>query len=403
MASCSSCGSTPTTVTANLGCGDIGASPPRRSATPPTTPVTLTGLDRVRQATSGKLLLGGCACELQALDWSVDGPVNFDAATGQVYVGSTFAPTAVQDNYPCTDEEITGLFLMGKNPGCREPGQNPDRDIVVVRMTSTNMGEIVGSLEVCSAGNGLAAEMKPVKLQPAPLIRNALEGTSTLILPQTVGFTEESTLDCDNMRRTVKSWFSYDRWQQPNVDDVVDADIVDGVGQNVWFTAWRELTDGVKTTKELVQVSKAQMDRLIGAAVATASVDYGIVHLTPWPTVGYSGYDLSPVQTLFSFNPTALPGYSPEYRTMWLRTRLIASSHGADFQVIIKVGNQEVHNGVVREEPNLSGDFINPTYVFPMQVSAGTISVVKTIGLLGGNTGQVFECDYELKLVGWQR
>lgn len=124
----------------------------------------------------------------------------------------------------------------------------------------------------------------------------------------------------------------------------------------------------------------------------------------PWYQIGTAGLTLELTQPLFSFTPSLLPGYEAKYKTVWLYARLIASSHGADYRVIINVGNQPVIDGIVREEPNLSGDFINPTLVFPFPIGTGTpIPVVKNVdfNVGGGNTGQTFQMAFWLNLVGW--
>ncbi len=128
----------------------------------------------------------------------------------------------------------------------------------------------------------------------------------------------------------------------------------------------------------------------------------GMIHRTPWDTIGLAVPAMVGDQVLFSFNPTTLPGYDPKYKTMWLHTRLIASSHGADYQILVFLGAQPIHEGIVREEPSLTVDFINPTYVFPFPVTNTLLNVRMTIQALGGNTGQIYEWGYQMRLVGWQ-
>lgn len=128
-----------------------------------------------------------------------------------------------------------------------------------------------------------------------------------------------------------------------------------------------------------------------------------MTHRAPWDSIGYSTPAMVADQVMFSFNPTLLPGYDPKYKTMWLHTRLIASSHGADYQVIVKLGSQDIHNGIIREQPSLTVDFINPTYVFPFPVSNTTLNVRMLLSALNGNTGQIYEWGYEMKLVAWQK
>jgi hypothetical protein len=137
----------------------------------------------------------------------------------------------------------------------------------------------------------------------------------------------------------------------------------------------------------------------------TPAVEQTVIkHVTPWYDIGTAGLNIAPgEQPLFNFTPSLLPGYEAKYKTVWLWASLIASSHGADYRIDIRVGGQQVIYGMSREHPNTTGDFINPTLVFPFPITApnSPIMTTKNIWVVDNNTGQIFEMEFRLRLVGW--
>jgi len=174
---CSSCSSTPATQTYSSGCAASSSDAPRRVSNPPTVPVSFSWVARMRTTTSGKLVVSDNE-ELQNLDSAVDGPIRFDAATGTAYVGCD-SVTNVQDNYACS-EAVFGFPVYGADPGCRDLGANPDRQLAVVRPTNSQYGTLYGHKKTCPAGSGLKAEITPVEIVPTTFPIPPTEGIKYL-------------------------------------------------------------------------------------------------------------------------------------------------------------------------------------------------------------------------------
>jgi len=124
-------------------------------------------------------MLGRTGTEMQVLEAPFDGQVLYDAASGNVYVG-TLAAKTVADQYPCSQEGFSYLPLYAQNPGCRDIGSYPDRELVVVRPATTNTGYIFGHNHVCPAGPGLLPELQPVEIDPADLPSDIPDGLYTI-------------------------------------------------------------------------------------------------------------------------------------------------------------------------------------------------------------------------------
>lgn len=401
---CSSCssGAPLNTLVPRNACGCSSTPAPPRVANPPTVPVKFEWVSRVRNFLCGRLAIFQKDGEIGALQSAFSGQVVFDAESQTVGVAQ-LATDNVNDNYGCQPAPLFGFPLLGLAPDCRDIGEYPPRSVAVARPTISQQGEILGALADCPRAPGLTPEIAIVKVAPKALDVGLSDGV--LILPQTVGFTEEVSFDCAGSRQMRKKWYSFDRWMQPVVDPVTDADHLSGDNINLSITAWRDKTVGPTTTRELVKLTLAQLKAALDDGVVPPAP--GITHTSPWFSIGYAVPDLSPSQVLMTFNPSTLPGYLPKYKTMWLQTRLIASSHGEDYQIDIRLGGQQIHLGIVREDAahnlGLTVDFINPTYVFPFPVGTADLQVVKLVGLLGGHEAiSPYEMGYELKLVGWQ-
>ena len=131
----------------------------------------------MRTNNSGKLVVSDNE-ELQNLDSAVDGPIRFDASTGTAYVGCD-SVSNVQDNYACS--EVTfGFPVYGVDPGCRDLGSNPDRQLAVVRPTNSQYGTLYAHKKTCPSGSGLKAEITPVEIVPSDFPVPPTEGIKYL-------------------------------------------------------------------------------------------------------------------------------------------------------------------------------------------------------------------------------
>ena len=269
-------------------------------------------------------------------------------------------------------------------------------EIVSGDVISGNLGIPAMLRDECCAGGTQWAVMAPEFL-----INGRQSSAGVCVSPRLLGFVPYERTICPGRTVTEYRWFSMDKWQQAEVADVIDADILSpasGQTQNLWIGAWRtEVCSGGGTVNQLVKINGVQAKRLLADVLPQPSM----VHQIPWHSIGTATPDLNATQTLLTFNPATLPGYKAEYQTMWLQTRLVVSSVGADYRIKILIGAQEIHNGIVREHTGPSGDFINPTYAFPFPVSSGNIAITKTLEILGGNDSALFEMEYQIKLVAW--
>lgn len=97
------------------------------------------------------------------LDDIVSGPVKFDATEKIVYVADEGNP----DPYACDETQPSGFPVMAIDPGCRQPGDSPNREFAPVRPEESPTGLLTGYIKACAVGRGLEQELKPVLIVPA--------------------------------------------------------------------------------------------------------------------------------------------------------------------------------------------------------------------------------------------
>ncbi len=354
---------------------------PRRVASPPVVPVTIYRLSMARQALSGKLVLSGCNDEVLTLDGGLSGPVLFNAETGKVEVGSTDAAAAIQDNFACADSALSGLLLMGKDPGCREPGENPDREIVAVRMTNADTADLIGAVSQCATSPGRAPEITPVKVVPIEL--DVVSHQGTVINPRTLAFSEEQAVDCNGIRRTLRKWFSFRHWHQPEVEGTESGDSADpGESQNLWFTAWKKVTEGGVTTKKLVQLTKQGLIDLISSdGTVGNSSNYFI---RPRPAVVVQAFtNGDPIIPLnLNVDLTTLPGYSAEFTGVMLTVDMGCYTGTRNFDIVFTVDNEifaRVKLGVDFQGSTSTNSFVVPI-PSSKQVVLKTVEYTNSLG-----------------------
>ena len=363
-----------------------GYPQPRRVGSQPIVPVVQQWASQLRSAFEVELM-GRDGEEVLTLDAPISGQVLYNADTRKAYVGNLSA-TYVADSYPCQTTPLSGMLIYAKDPGCRDLGSNPDRELMVVRPSTGSTGFLFGHEHSCPSGQGSTPELIPVEIEPT-----ALPGTTPDNL---YGLYYVRTTSTDSCVPSSYQWYKIAGL--PPIDQTKLAttemaasdlqDLTDGFN----MAGWR-LVNGKWVAYRITNQSLNILQKVLPQP--------SLVHQTPWYSIGSANPDLNPTQTLLTFNPVNLPGYKAEYGTMWLQTRLIVSSTGADYRIKIFAGAQEIHNGIVREVNGIAGDFINPTYTLPFPVSAGDIAITKTIEFLSGSNTSIFEMEYQIKLVAW--
>lgn len=166
---CNSCGKT-TTHTSNY-CSSCGTPTPcrqpRRSCAKPVLDICFSWLGKLVGRNTGKILLkdGECASYLSDV---VSGPVRYDAQTDEAYVGTDTFP----DPYGCErpEDQPAGMPVYAIDPGCRQPGDSPEREFAPLRPVESDSGIVHGHQFQCPNGKGLEQELVPVHVIPGPQV-----------------------------------------------------------------------------------------------------------------------------------------------------------------------------------------------------------------------------------------
>jgi hypothetical protein len=341
---------------------------PRRVSSPPITPYLLRGIAMARQAFSGRLLMGGCDDEVYVLDGSISGPVVYDANTGKVHVGDNFSPTAVQDRYGC--EAPAGLFLMGKDPGCRQPGELPDRDIVVARPQDSDTGTFLGFNLTCPPGVGLPPEMVPVKIAPGELPE-----THPAVL-ESYTVTPVAAEDCTP---GTKRWYKY-RGLLPIPDDLLETFEF----PNRALTVDDNATFGIAVLTKTINgwVFKRTTNESFQAYIDTV-VTNPVVYLSPRsniyqqlvPSPGVLSADVKVVDL------TLLPGYSAKAKEVQLHIFTVILRNTGGYSIQLEF------NGVLKYIATSSSDTgtqDNGEITIPIPADKKiNINVVKIVNIAG--------------------
>ena len=246
----------------------------------------------------------------------------------------------------------------------------------------------------CNDTGGMA------RLSPVLLINSRQGNTGACVSPRMLGYLPV-TREVDGRTVTEHVWFALTKWQQATVDAVVNSDILlpnEGQTANITITGWRtETCPNGGSVRQLVEFPADQIQR---------TFPRGMVHKTPWHTIGEQNMDFTASQILFSFIPSALPEFNPNFKTMWLRTEVKAGTLGRDYRLRIRLKDQDLHDGYLRTNGIVdNADFINPTYVFPypILVPGEALTLTKILDFLPPDvdTNPVTNMEYKLSLVGW--
>ena len=257
---CTSCSSSSPVVSyTSSGCGaalgtTVSCVMPRRVSTPSVTPVAFTWIPSMIQAESGKAVIANGE-DFNVLDCSYDGPVQFDSASGKIYVGTSGAATVVADNFACETSTLYGFPVYGLDPGCREVGANPDRNMAVVRPVESTTGILFGHRHTCSSNTAMSEEISPVEIVPGPMPATFPDDVSLLayrVVPST-----------DSCAPQTVEYFNHDG--VPVVEDAALNDLVlsrdnlvDTTTDNFGFAVWDKVS-GKWKLKRLTKASFLSM------------------------------------------------------------------------------------------------------------------------------------------------
>lgn len=366
---CSTCSPSASSVSPTaVGCGTALGPMPRRVSSPPISPYLLRGIAMARQAFSGRLLMGGCDDEVFVLDGSISGPVLYDANTGKVSVGEDSGTGMVKDLYPC--DTPAGLFLMGKDPGCRQPGENPDREVVVVRPQNSDTGILFGFNQSCPPGVGLSPEMTPVKIAPG-----ALPATHPAVV-ESYAVTPVPPEEC---LPATNRWYKF-RGLLPIPDDLMETFVF----PNRPLTVDDNETFGLGILVKTVNgwIFKRATNESFQTYIDTVTVN-PVVYLSPRANI-YNQLVPSPgviAPDVKNVDLTLLPGYSAKAKEIQLHIFTVLLRNFGGFSIIIEFNG--VSKYIATTSTN-SGSQDNGEVTVPIPADKQlVINVIKIVDIAG--------------------
>lgn len=134
------------------------------------------------------------------------------------------------DSYACSDTQPVGQLVIAVDPGCRQPGESPDREFAPVRTTPSTNGIPLAGIKQCSTGYGLEQEVQLVDLIPEELgscpgkgfrrwkTRITPRNPSTNPCGPTMEHALEYGLNFDEGELTAASQIPYDPLADPSID-----------------------------------------------------------------------------------------------------------------------------------------------------------------------------------------
>ncbi len=341
---CTSCSSSSPVVSyTSSGCGaalgtTVSCLMPRRVSTPSVTPVAFTWVPSMIQAASGKAVIANGE-DFNVLDCAYDGPVVFDSASGKIYVGTTSAATVVADNFACETSTLYGFPVYGLDPGCREVGANPDRNMAVVRPVESTTGILFGHRHTCSSNTSMSEEISPVEIVPGDMPATFPDDVKLLafrVVPST-----------DSCAPQTVEYFNHDGVpvvETTVLDDLVltGADLVDTTTETFGFAMWDKIN------------GKWMLKRLTKAAfISMSSTTPTFTHLRPTrPQIYFralpGGAAFTTVNTEYDLRDD--PTYDAKYSSVLVSVNL-SSAGGTrnstlevriDGQVYAQIGTSQV-------------------------------------------------------------
>ena len=326
---------------------------PRRVTTPAVTPVSYSWVARMVQAGSGQMVVANGE-DLNVLDNSYDGPVHFDAASGKVYVSPSQAATVVADNYACETSTLFGFPLYGLDPGCREIGANPDRNMAVIRPVESDTGILFGHRHTCSSNTAMAEEVSPVEIVPGDM-PDAFPDDVKLLAYRIVPAVDSCT------PQTVQ-YYAHDG--VPVVEDeflaeiaLTNDDLTDTTTETFGFALWDQI-NGKWVLKRLTKAAFLEM-------IDTSSTVSTFTHIRPRPSMYYRSLTGTTAFTTANVNYdlTTAPSYDPKYSSVLISIDLAAYTGTRGFDIYVEVDGEEfarVRVGLANGTDSVSSQIIVP-------------------------------------------
>lgn len=218
---------------------------------------------------SGRMVVAN-GTELNALDSGLSGPVVFDAQTG--CVGVDPAPRISYVPGEC-EEGVSGFPLIAQAPGCRNPGDSPDRTVRTLIPRYASTGVLFGFAEACPAYPGASPEVTGFKLKPVEQA-DALEGTCPPAGIRLLGARIVQT-ECG---KDQEEWHLLNVITLPSVpaistETITDDKDSDTANDPYTFAIWEKKACGTATTLSLRSVPMAEFKRFVSALSVTATAE----------------------------------------------------------------------------------------------------------------------------------
>lgn len=360
---CTSCSSSSPVVSyTSSGCGaalgtTVSCLMPRRVSTPSVTPVAFTWIPSMIQAASGKAVIANGE-DFNVLDCAYDGPVVFDAASGKIYVGTTSAATVVADNFACETSTLYGFPIYGLDPGCREVGANPDRNMAVVRPAESTTGILFGHRHTCSSNTSMSEEISPVEIVP---------GTMPSPLPNDIRLLSfRRVTSVDSCSPATYEWYDHDGIPIVMPDDMLTAepwtadDITAANDSEFGFAMWG-LVDGKWVLKKLTN------ETFLAMITDTTEAIPVFTHLRPRALMFAQSSPNSFSTVNANYDLKSAPLYDDKYSSVLISVELAAYTNSRGYDLYVLIDGEEFAR--VRVGNDSGSDSVSNQIVVPIPPS----------------------------------
>ncbi|NBU83474.1 MAG: hypothetical protein EBS21_02510 [Sphingomonadaceae bacterium] len=191
--------------------------------------------------------------------------------------------------------------------------------------------------ECCAGGTQWAV------MAPEFLINGRQSNAGPCVSPRILGYVPYERTICEGRTVTEYRWFSMDKWQQAEVPDVIDADVLEpesGQTQNIWLAGWRhETCAGGGSVKQAVKMGWSKLVTLI-----TKIIDANPAFQTVARVMMHSNY--SPDSGSFSpssvnYNLTGVTGYNAKYTAALVYIQIGAYTYSKSYELFVMVNGVE--------------------------------------------------------------
>ena len=360
---CTSCSSSSPVVSyTSSGCGaalgtTVSCLMPRRVSTPSVTPVAFTWVPSMIQAASGKAVISNGE-DFNVLDCAYDGPVVFDSASGKIYVGTTSAATVVADNFACETSTLYGFPIYGLDPGCREVGANPDRNMAVVRPAESTTGILFGHRHTCSSNTSMSEEISPVEIVP---------GTMPSPLPNDIRLLSFRRVTAvDSCSPATYEWYDHDGIPIVMPDDMLTSepwtadDITAANDSEFGFAMWG-LADGKWVLKKLTN------ETFLAMITETTEAIPVFTHLRPRALMFAQSSPNSFSTVNANYDLKSAPLYDDKYSSVLISVELAAYTNSRGYDLYVLIDGEEFAR--VRVGNDSGSDSVSNQIVVPIPPS----------------------------------